>query len=691
MRVPSCLVVLSISIRVANADDPPPSDASPAPPATDAGPGEVIEVAGSAPAHAGAIRLDGDAARKAPGALGEPLRALALLPGVATSIAASGYPIIRGTLPGESRYVFDGIELPMLYHLLLGNQVIHPALIDELELRAGGHGAEHGHLLGGLITMAPARAEQARTELHANLVEIGAYRSQALSKATSIAVAARAGTLGAAAKIYDSAHALYYVDQTTRIVHRLGNGDVLTLTSLGAFDHAKLPPDPNTQTIQLGFHRLDGRWLRRAASWRLRAGVQTELDTLWSVTVFADPMPIPLPGFEPPPTPPPRREGGRAYGLRGYTDGHVQLARWLTARAGLEARRRTLIHRAPLFSLSESADPFLDFARAVDSAGVWSALDLVLGPLTVTPGLRADYHHVDLRDVTARHVNVDPRLTVRADLARGVRAQLAGGLYSAPPQVSVIEGSIAIGPLPVTDGTASIAGLSRAVQAEASVSAGLGDGWQGSFAAYHRQTRYAVDFGMLDKPFETRRPCERSPGAFLDRVVYRDIDTRAIGFEAMIRRDLGRSVTGWLSYSLGKIDRDFGVVRLPHDYDQRHALNATAQWRRGSWLFGASGHLHTGRPLTAPWLVHCEDGPDESVDVFTDPFHVRRPPLTWRVDVRAERAFQFSGWRMRLYVEMQNASLTREVVGYELLLNPHRVVEKRRFIPLPMAGVEVAL
>src|SRR5689334_22503989 len=103
----------------------------------DCHPDEVIEVTGSAPRPPGSISLDAQVARRTAGALGEPFRAVSLLPGVSTSISASGYPIIRGSLPGESRFEFDGIEIPLLYHFLLGSQVIHPSFVGDIELRAG--------------------------------------------------------------------------------------------------------------------------------------------------------------------------------------------------------------------------------------------------------------------------------------------------------------------------------------------------------------------------------------------------------------------------------------------------------------------------------------------------------------------------------------------------------------------------
>jgi hypothetical protein len=382
--------------------------------------------------------------------------------------------------------------------------------------------------------------------------------------------------------------------------------------------------------------------------------------------------------------------------VRVYADGSLRVASWLTARSGLEAHHSTLVSSTALFSLSSAADPFLAFARAVDTEGAWAALDLRAGPFTVTPGIRADSYHADMPAVAVRNATVDPRLAITAELPHGARAELAGGMYSAPPQVSVVDNPIVIGPVPVTEGTASNAGLSRGVQAQASLWTPLGAGWQGNFAAYYRRTRYAVDFGLLDSRFTSRTLCAQNPAA-MDTLVYRGVATRAMGVEVMARRELGRSVTGWLSYSLGKIDRDFGFVELPHDYDQRHTLNATAQWRRGPWLLGASAQIHTGRPASYPqWALCSPEQFGGYVDVLHDPTYLRRLPASWRVDLRAERELQLSGWKMHVYFEMQNATLTKEVLGYELrndISTPstYHVVENTLFIPLPILGMEVEL
>ncbi|MGH9888711.1 MAG: hypothetical protein ACREBE_24475, partial [bacterium] len=394
-----------------------------------------------------------------------------MLPGVTTSIAASGYPIIRGSLPGESRFEFDGIEIPLLYHFLLGSQVIHPSFVGDIELRAGGHGVEEGHLIGGLVSMTPSSTAEARTELRANLAEIGIYRTQPLSRSTSLAVAARTGTLAIAAKIYDSRAAAYNVDQQTRLNHQFDNGDRLTLTSLGAYDYARLPPDAAAsdagfsaaETDTLAFHRFEGRWTRARDGRQLRVGIETAIDSFRRTG---------LNDFHP-------EQGGWSYGLRLYGDGGIKLAPWLAVRAGFHARHRTLVNGAAPFELTVS-DPFLGLAQSIDAQGVWTALDLRIGPLTFTPGIRGDRYHAELYGSSARHTTVDPRLAIAADLPGGVRSELAVGTYSAPPQLSVMSANIMIGPLPMTDGAASLAGMNHATQAQLSVRAPLGAALQGS-------------------------------------------------------------------------------------------------------------------------------------------------------------------------------------------------------------------
>ena len=61
-----------------------------------------------------------------PGTIGDPIRVIMLMPGVTTSMSGLGYPVVRGVLPGDARYEMDGVQVPMLYHLLFGTAVVNP-------------------------------------------------------------------------------------------------------------------------------------------------------------------------------------------------------------------------------------------------------------------------------------------------------------------------------------------------------------------------------------------------------------------------------------------------------------------------------------------------------------------------------------------------------------------------------------
>jgi hypothetical protein len=649
---------------------------------------EVIEVRGKAPVSQGAVRLDAAEARRAPGAFGEPLRALALLPGVATGVAALGYPVIRGSLPGESRFSYDGIELPMLYHFLIGNQVLHPSFIGDLELRAGGYGAEHGRLLGGLVTMeAAAEPERPHTELRSTIIEVGALHARRLSKRVSVVAAARAGTLGLAAKLVDSRASLNYFDQQLRLVYRLSGQDRLVVTSLGALDNLKLPGEA---AVYLGFHRLDARWERRTAGLRARAGVQSELDVIGFREDAQPARDLDGDGVVDEPAVSSKFQGNYGGGVRPYAELAIDPASWLTVRAGADARYRRL--RVSGEELFETERAHLRPARSTEVVGGWVAADLRAGPLTVTPSLRADSYYAQHPVERRRRGTVDPRLAVAYQVAKATRVEVGGGVYSAPPQVTIGEAGIVLGPLPGTDGIGAPAGMSRAYQAQAGARTRLAGDLDASLFGYARETRYAIDFSLVERDFSEvgRMPCNYdAEPRYLDRRV----DVRAAGVEAMVRRSLSRRVSGWVSYSLGTLDRQLGAPygRQPHDFDQRHTLNAAMQVTAGKWLLGTGLHVHTGRPAVYPQIKACpvdpETGEGGGSDQINDPTSLRRLPTTWRVDARAERTFRFATWTGRFVMELQNALLRDEVVGYAVTPED-RVVPERIKVPVPMIGFE---
>src|SRR5262245_37914819 len=79
-----------------------------------------------------------------PGAFGDAFRAIDALPGVTP--LASGVPFfyVRGAPPGNVGYFIDGVRVPLLYHVVIGPSVIHPELVERVDVYRGGYPASYG-------------------------------------------------------------------------------------------------------------------------------------------------------------------------------------------------------------------------------------------------------------------------------------------------------------------------------------------------------------------------------------------------------------------------------------------------------------------------------------------------------------------------------------------------------------------
>jgi hypothetical protein len=157
-------------------------------------------------------------------------------------------------------------------------------------------------------------------------------------------------------------------------------------------------------------------------------------------------------------------------------------------------------------------------------------------------------------------------------------------------------------------------------------------------------------------------------------------DARSYGLEVMIRRPPTERLHGWLSYTLSQNQRALGGgVIGPSDWDQRHVLNAVLGYRIGAYTLGARGHVNTGRPV----LVNA--GPAQAGNAGHTETFVRLPAF-YQLDLRAERRFLFDAFTLNLYLEIVNATLTRQV--YQLDQSPDGSLSQRSLrVVLPSLGI----
>jgi hypothetical protein len=147
-------------------------------------------------------------------------------------------------------------------------------------------------------------------------------------------------------------------------------------------------------------------------------------------------------------------------------------------------------------------------------------------------------------------------------------------------------------------------------------------------------------------------------------------DALSYGMEVMLRRPNTQRLHGWLAYTLSQNLRALGGgVIAPSDWDQRHILNLVVGYRVGRYTVGGRAHLHTGRPVLIRDRTPQEYG---------------RLPTFYQLDLRADRRFVFDAFTLELYVELVNATLSREV--FALQQSPTGSATSFRIV-LPSIGV----
>ena len=99
----------------------------------------------------GARTAEATDVRTQPGTMGDPLRAVANLPGVARAPLDTGWPLLRGGGPEDAGLFVDGVPVPMLWHLGGFASVVAPPWVDGVAVYPGTPPLRFGRLGSGAV------------------------------------------------------------------------------------------------------------------------------------------------------------------------------------------------------------------------------------------------------------------------------------------------------------------------------------------------------------------------------------------------------------------------------------------------------------------------------------------------------------------------------------------------------------
>ncbi|MEZ4309125.1 MAG: TonB family protein [Polyangiaceae bacterium] len=600
----------------------PPDPSAPPDPAA---PPEPIDVSvRGLVAPPGATSMSRAEVRLLPGAFGDPFRAVEALPGVTPIASGLPYFFVRGAPPGNVGYLLDGIRVPLLYHLGLGPSVIHPAIVDRVDLHPGGYPASFGRFAGAIVS---GETRDSRPDLNGEaqirIVDAGAMVEVPFPDGRGSAMAGgRYSYTGLLFSILQSDLRLDYWDYQARVTYEVAPTHTLTLFAFGARDFLG-DKDPDTAEdrtlVDTTFHRVDLRHEKRLGPDEY---LRNAFTFGWDETGF---------------------NGGGTRDLMLATRTQLKLhpTPQLTFRAGTDAtldHLRTTLSSASIGGGDSTGDDIpIELSSRYDLyAGAWADAVLhITDTFEVTPGLRLDFYG-STGPQGGSALSVEPRLSSVLHLRPWLRLVQAHGLASQRPSFFIP------GPGFTPNFTGGL--LQRSFQSSAGVEADIPLDIEAKLTLFR-----SAFFDMTDA-FGT--------STFTDLVTPESYSQRSLGtatgLEVSLRRRMTKRIGGFLSYTLSHSERALGRNHFRSATNRTHVLNLALGvdiWR--GLRAGVRAVVYTGYPEI---IRHGRGSPP--IDTGRD------LPTFFRLDQRLEKRWSLGGTKwVSLVIEMQNSTLSTEVLG----------------------------
>ena len=565
----------------------------------------------------------------------DPLRAVQVLPGVATGDDLRSEFTVRGSDFRHITFTLDGFATPYLLHTVRGVEdrgptgsvaMINSDVIDEVTLLNGGYPQRYSGHTGSEVDFRLRDGSRERRTLHVAVsgTNAGAVAEGPIGGARrgSWLVSARQSYLDLIVhRITDSSASFGFTDAQGRVAYDLSPRHRVDLTVLAG--RSRFENDPIARDID-DLHAGLNASVVGVAGWRFT----TPRLVLSQRLLAADNR------FHNENSDGVELDKGRDRQFAWRGDVTAPLASSLEIGGGGEVerrddsrvRRRLAPNRVDLVQLDDySGDALL-------AGGYVSARWKPHPSITIAPGVRADRWTLTEQSTTSPWIQTEWRPS------RGPTVRASAGRYQQFADfenVLGVSGGVDLQP-------------ERAGQYDLGLEQRIGHGLRVTATLYDRE-----EHEMLRRPgLETRlvgtRVVRGSAAARYDN----RLEGFARGVELMLQRTTsGRGVSGWLSYAYGR-NRYHDVVNGESfwgDFDQRHTLNAWASYRhsdRASFV----GKLRMGSNFPIPGYYAESDGAYRITDVR----NTTRLPLYSRLDLRANRTFNWSRRRLTLFAEVIN-------------------------------------
>jgi hypothetical protein len=563
----------------------------------------------------------------------DPMRAVQMLPGVATGDDFRSEFAVRGLSVRDMNVTFEGVSSPFLVHTVQNFPesgsvaMVNGDVLDEMSLLNGTYPQRHGDRLGAELGL--RLREGSRDGLHSrvsvSMTDAAIVFEGPLGRAKrgSWLTSVRRSYLDFVLRQISAAQgvAFGFEDAQTKLVYDVSPHHQVQVAVTSGRSALVLQPDS-----------LDGNDLQKGvngstvavATWRYLPSPRVALYQRAGFTVNQ---------FHNTTKGGVALDRGRSDDLLYRTDWTFSHSAGVTSEGGAEIRASSIhvLNRVPSGATFRVVDDFTGSSTAI-SAYEQSRWVLKRGA-TMTPGVRVDHWSL------TGHTAVSPWAVVSWPLPLRGSVLLRGGsgVYWSDPGFVETLGARGSRGLDAPYAWTIDAGL------EGRFLHGLR--WQINW--YNREDRRFLRLPRAEQHLVNGRYVS----AVQTTRYMNTLDGTARGGELVLRRRSPNGLSGWISYAYGQNRYDDLATGESFwgDYDQRHTVNMFGMYRFSDRL-SASARFRGGTNFPAPGYFREEAG----INYLNDVRNTLWIPNYQRLDVRANRTFNWEQKRLTLYMEALN-------------------------------------
>ncbi|MCK5148941.1 TonB-dependent receptor [bacterium] len=627
-------------------------------------------------------------------------RTLQLLPGVSAVNDGSSGLYVRGGTPDQNLVLFDGMTIYHVDHFFGFFSAFNADALKDIQLMKGGFPAEYGGRISSVVNLVGKNGDSNRMQFSgganllsahaaiqtpisdwgtfiltgrrsfADFIQSGLYKDiyEMVTGDEGMQAGGRVGQRGGRMGGVNSTEfmpSFYFYDINARLNITPTFRDQFTLSlytgkdnldnsrdysdiGMGFSDTGESATLSTTDLTEWGNMGASGEWARQ---WTDR--FQTDLLLAYSQYFSRADKDMRMEGFSRPGV----DSTGALRGMAMATEEDNDVRDWsLKLNADWHATPRHHLQFGLGYSRFKS-EYIASINDTVTLLNRYSEANQVIGfiqdrwkldPLEITMGLRATWYQ------PTEKTYVEPRLSASLALSKSLSLKGAWGQYNQfvnqIANENFTQGSrdfwlLADDELKPTWAEHYILGLSYELR-----------DWVFSTEAYYKN---------MDNLIEYTRRFRGRPGENSGDVFYIG-DGTAKGIEFLAQKRRG-SITGWLGYTLGRVDHTFEVFNegnpFPADHDRTHELNLVAKYNKGPWSFGATLVYATGQAYTAPesqYSINTLNG-DEYSYIHVSEKNAFRLPDYFRMDLSVSRHLHSSFWDAEIGISTFNTTNHRNV------------------------------